>query len=1126
VQASRILVNKSGTIRSVRHALSTRSGRPLGVRDRRHSAARYEDEHAVRDDTRLDIDVVIVTYQSARHLGRCLGALPVGLRVLVVDNASTDGSADLAEALGCEVIRNQHNAGFGAAVNRAVRERVSAAHVLLLNPDAQVHESCVVRLLAAMQNDDVAVTGPRLLHPDGSEQRPWWPFPTARRAWKEALGVHRLRPPDFSRSAEVDFVVGACFLIRTDAFRAVGGFDGRYWLYGEEADLCRRLAEAHWRIRFVAEASATHIGGASAASLNGAAEKHFARGSERFVLTHEGPGALVRFRVANLVGGAARSALLRRPDPRRATRAAQLRLTARALARHPSRLTRPSTTTAPRCIVVCSLEPWDEVYRRNQFLVRELTDADPTLRILFVEPSADPLHELVNRRRWPHLRDAGRLRPVPDRPQVIRFQPVKPAPRRFGRWVDASLARQVFRAAARAEIVHPTLWINDLGLAEMTTRCGWPVLYDVTDDWLAASTSAHERSERARREARLLRVAGSVVVCSPELARRKGRDRAVHLVPNAVDIAHFTEPRPRPTDLPDGPVALYAGTLHDDRLDVELLCECAQCLTDVQFVLVGPDALSAASREQLARPNVRILGARPYADVPAYLQHASVIIVPHAVNDFTESLDPIKAYECLAVRRPTIATPVAGFRDLGGAITVAGRDDFASTLRSILDRDAERPQPSAPVPTWQERAAAFDVELRAAAAPTILPFDPPLKVAYLGHAACLSGAEIALARILPALRAFGVDAQVILAEDGPLVAELRAHDIAVEVLPLAPRARDLRRESMTSGRLPARSALAAARHVWQLSRRLHALRPDVVHTNTLKAAIYGGAAGRVARVPVVWHVRDRIAPDYLPAQAVTTIRLLARVLPTAIITNSKSTRATLRAIEYRATPVPTRIAYDTVERPLPRVRPRNAELTVGILGRISPWKGQHVFVEAFAKAFPAGDERAVVIGAALFGEDGYAASLHELCDQLGIADRVTFTGFCDDVFGALAELDVLVHASTIPEPFGQVVIEGMAAGLPVIAAAAGGPAEIITDEVNGLLVPPNDIDALARQLLRLADDPALRHELGAQAYADAAGFCAERAAAQIGDLYTRVLSRRDTRPSAWRTQSVDPESPR
>src|SRR5262249_10793443 len=108
-------------------------------------------------------------------------------------------------------------------------------------------------------------------------------------------------------------------------------------------------------------------------------------------------------------------------------------------------------------------------------------------------------------------------------------------------------------------------------------------------------------------------------------------------------------------------------------------------------------------------------------------------------------------------------------------------------------------------------------------------------------------------------------------------------------------------------------------------------------------------------------------------------------------------------------------------------------LTFGIVGRLAPWKGQHLFLEAFARAFPDSEERAVVVGGALFDEVDYEHGLQRTARRLGIAGRVEFRGHRPDVWEELARLDVLVHASITPEPFGQVILEGMAAGVPVIA---------------------------------------------------------------------------------------------
>ena len=365
-----------------------------------------------------------------------------------------------------------------------------------------------------------------------------------------------------------------------------------------------------------------------------------------------------------------------------------------------------------RELVVCSLEPWDDVWRRNQFFTDALLRRSPALRVLFVEPPSDVLFDLTQRRRpvasrLTALRDDGRLHAV---------RPLKLLPRRLGSVSDRVLCHWVIDAARRLGFTQPTLWLNDVTYAPLIRRTGWPTVYDVTDDWLLAPFSPREIGRlRALDEIALAR-AHEVVVCSPGLAASRAAKREVTLVPNGVDREHFRRPRPRPRDLPAAPTAVYVGTLHDSRLDVDLLIELARSLIEVSVVLVGPDALSKASRHRLmALPNIHVLGSRPYADVPGYFQHADVVLVPHLVTAFTESLDPIKAYECLAVDVPVVATPIAGFRELAAYLAVAPGESFVAAVQAVLAAPPIRPDPGE-LTTWAERAQAFQVVLTRACA--------------------------------------------------------------------------------------------------------------------------------------------------------------------------------------------------------------------------------------------------------------------------------------------------------------------------------------------------------------------------------------------------------------------------
>lgn len=1100
------------------------------------------------------LDVVIVTYQSAPHLACCLRSLPTEARVVVVDNNSTDDSAAIAGEHGVPVHRNAANRGFAAAANQGAAVG-RADLILFLNPDAVVAPADLSRLAEAVLADDsVAVAGPRLVSPEGRDQRPWWPFPSPFGSWCEAAGLQRLggrlgsrwaAVPGDAGAIDVAFVVGACFLVRRVAFEALGGFDEEFWLYGEEADFCRRAAAAGWRVRYVPQAQAVHVGGGSSSGADGdVVREHFALGTDRFIRKHRGRAALLSHRLALLAGSAARVALLAgRPDHPAATeRRLLVRRQLATLRSGPLSLAQPArpgdaAAKGPRSrvadapppgqeelaferralsqVVVCSLEKWDETWRRNQFLVRELLAGDSRLRVLFVEPPVDMAYQalgrLLGRGRAEPSGERRGLRPLTSDRRLWALRPGKVLPRVAGPLADRSLRRQVRRAASTLGFDHPTLWINDSAYAGLLSEVGWPALYDITDDWLEATCTPRERRRRQDREKALLRRAAVVSACSQELVHRRG-GRGVRLIPNAVDEHHFADPQPRPQDLPAGPCAVYVGTLHEDRLDVDLLVQVARSTQSASIVLVGPDALAPASRDRLAsEANIHLLGARPYRDIPGYFQHADVVVVPHRVTSFTDSLDPIKAYEILAVGRPTVATPVAGFRELGlgPPVRCASGSAFVEAVRAALADPAD--SAPRPVPSWSERGAEFRRALIDAASTR-----RRLSVVYLDHCARLSGGEIALERLLSALE--GVDAHVVLAEDGPLRGRLESAGISCEVLSMRAATLAVHRDEVRPRRLPIAAMAGSVTYVVRLTFRLRMLQPDLVHSNSLKSGIYGSLSCRLAGIPMVWHVRDRIAVDYLPRPAVWLVQTMLRVLPAAVIANSVVTRDTLGPVTtsrrclvvHCSGPVPADAARSSSA---PAVGAGGGEwlaapFVVGMVGRLAPWKGQDIFVEAFAKAFPAGPERAVIVGAALFGETDFEAQLRELIAQLGLGHRVDFLGFREDVDVILPAFDVLVHASRTAEPFGQVIVEAMASGVPVVAAGAGGPREIVDPEVSGLLFPPGDVDGLAAALLRLREDADLRQRLASNGRRRALDFTPEVTGAKVCAVYDQVLSLR------------------
>lgn len=404
------------------------------------------------------------------------------------------------------------------------------------------------------------------------------------------------------------------------------------------------------------------------------------------------------------------------------------------------------------------------------------------------------------------------------------------------------------------------------------------------------------------------------------------------------------------------------------------------------------------------------------------------------------------------------------------------------------------------------------------------------KVLYLDHAARLGGGEIALLNLLKVLDKQRFRPSVVLAEDGPLVDKLKGEGIPTEVIPLSRRVLDTRKDTL-DGR-----ALLRIGEIWtsvayagKLAMYIRRGRFSIIHTNSLKADVIGGLAARLSGCHVVWHVRDRIDPDYLPAPAVHTFRAVCCALADYVVTNSHACMGLLRPtfgdiFGERAARERMRVVHDGV--PSEAFIPTNGHRTnrspvVGLVGRISPFKGQEYFIEAAAivrRQFP--DVKFRIIGSALFGESDYEAGIRKQVVDLNLEGTVEFAGFRSDVQAAIAELDVVAHASVTGEPFGLVIAEGMAAGKPVVATGEGGVPEIIEDGVSGLLVPVRDSKALADAILRYLSDPQTASEIAARGRERIAKFFTiDNSARKAEAFYDYILARRrGARPAAAKSE--------
>lgn len=269
--------------------------------------------------------VIIVNYNAGDHLARCLASLPGALaafdwEAIVFDNASVDGSPDVVSqavdpgaSARVRLVRSPTNLGFGNAVNRAATD-TRAPWLLLLNPDAVLEAGVCERLIEEFgRHPSTAVIGPGIRNDDGSVQGSargdpsfatalfgrtspltrWFPAsPLARRS---VVPPHL---PAGQTSLQVDWVSGACMLLRRDAFDRVGGFDPAYFLYWEDADLCRRLRLEGFSVRYQPDTWVSHVVGGSSRTAPALAVRAFYDGALRYYTRYVARNAPQRWALA------------------------------------------------------------------------------------------------------------------------------------------------------------------------------------------------------------------------------------------------------------------------------------------------------------------------------------------------------------------------------------------------------------------------------------------------------------------------------------------------------------------------------------------------------------------------------------------------------------------------------------------------------------------------------------------------------------------------------------------------------------------------------------------------------------------------------------------------------------
>ena len=362
------------------------------------------------------------------------------------------------------------------------------------------------------------------------------------------------------------------------------------------------------------------------------------------------------------------------------------------------------------------------------------------------------------------------------------------------------------------------------------------------------------------------------------------------------------------------------------------------------------------------------------------------------------------------------------------------------------------------------------------------------EVVFVDHTAAMGGAECYL---LDVVTNYPDPCRVVLFEDGKFAELLRDAGAKVTVLRAPASLGRVRRDAGIG------PAVRAALDVYAFSRRLakELNGAKAVFLNSQKALVCGALAARKAGIPAIWSLHDIVTSDHFGAINRRAAVFLANRYVTSVIVNSVATRESLVDAGYRgssAAIVHNGIAtegFDSVPKDArAAVREelgiRNDALVIGLFGRIAEWKGQIVLVEAL-RELP--DAVGLFVGAALFPDDErYEAQIRSAAQSYGVEERTMFAGFRSDVPRVMTACDIVAHTSVAPEPFGRVIVEAMLAEVPVVAANAGGAAEIIQDGVTGRLVTPGSPSLLASAISGYTDDQTQRDAIVSNAREHAA----------------------------------------
>ncbi|MFQ4146223.1 glycosyltransferase family 4 protein [Chlorogloeopsis sp. ULAP02] len=404
-----------------------------------------------------------------------------------------------------------------------------------------------------------------------------------------------------------------------------------------------------------------------------------------------------------------------------------------------------------------------------------------------------------------------------------------------------------------------------------------------------------------------------------------------------------------------------------------------------------------------------------------------------------------------------------------------------------------------------------------------------MKIVFVNPVGAIGGAERSLLTIFAALLNSQPDIQLhlIVGTEGPMIEAAQKLGVQVQLLAL-PAAVNQLGDSIFKGKNKVVVSLisllriieilpAISKYIWKFRQFLRELKPDLIHSNGIKAHLLVALA-RVRNVPVVWHIQDFYGSRPLMAQVLQWMSASSNLGIAISQAVAQDARVTLPGLPIEVIYHAVEVNYFSPNSPIaaPNSKedcPAHLPLQVGLVATFARWKGHDIFLAAAArilKAHPELNVRFCIVGGAIYKTQGSQFSEQELRSkalQLEIADKVDFLGFQQNIAEIYRSLDIVVHASTQPEPFGLAIVEAMACGRPVIVSQAGGAAELFTHNYDAIGVLPGDSIALAAAILDLLDHAEKRQFISEKARQTVVEhFSHKRLSQQVMAVYKSVLS--------------------